>query len=75
MLMPCVVQGNEDVQQQLQAALQHAQQVEQHMADQQQQAAETLQAAEEVGLLLSCTGNRACSTNIFGQALQASDGG
>ena len=69
MLMPYAVQGDGDVQQQLQAALQHAQQVEQHMAEQQQQAAETLQAAEEVCLLLPCTGNLACSTNAFDQAL------
>ena len=49
-LLVLMVQGSHDAQEQLQAALQHAQQVEQQLAEQQQQAAETLQAEEEVSV-------------------------
>lgn len=49
-----MLQGNEEVQQQLQAAKQQAEQVQQQFQEQQQQAAERLQAAEEVLTLLNC---------------------
>ena len=49
-----MLQGNEEVQQQLQAAQQQAEQLQQQLQEQQQQAAERLQAAEEVLTLPSC---------------------
>lgn len=57
-----ILQGNQDAQEQLEAALQHAQLVEQQLAAQQQQAAETLQAAEEVSLHSWTSSNTSCQT-------------
>lgn len=59
-LLAVILQGNQDAQEQLEAALQHAQQVEQQLAEQQQQAAETLQAAEEVSLHSWTSSNTRC---------------
>ena len=42
------LQGNEDLQQQLEAALQQSDQLQQQLTQQQQQASEQLQNAEEV---------------------------
>lgn len=48
-----MLQGKEEVQQQLQAAQQQAEQLQQQLQEQQQQAAERLQALEEVLTLLN----------------------